>query len=165
MSSTQLRIVAVLSALLAVAILVMGILLGLRGKTFIGDFVPPVHDTTALQGMPQDLPEAYGYIAIGVTDQIPVKLCTTPIVKGNQAYLYFSNPSANAVSCRVRITDTKGNLLGESGLINPGEYVESIALSLSPTEVTSVVVTVLTYRENYLSAGTITVAVNLTPQQ
>lgn len=164
MSRTQLRIVAALAGCLVVAIVILGVLLSLRDKTIVGDFVPPPHDTNALAGMPQGLPDSYGYIAIGVTDQIPVKICTHPIVIGNQAYLYFANPGANAVSCRVRITDTKGNLLGESGLIAPGEYVESIALSLSPTEVTSVIVTVLTYRENYLSAGTITIAVNLTPQ-
>ncbi len=166
MSRLQIRLVSILAVCLALALITLLVVLGLGGRQTTGSFVPPSHDAGALVGAPSQMEEAHQYMAVGVTDTIAVAFCTKPIVVDNIAYLYFTNPDANAVSCRVRITDEKGNLLGESGLISAGEYIEGVTLSRSPSEVTSVVLTVLTYREeSYLSAGTITVRLNLTPQE
>jgi hypothetical protein len=46
-------------------------------------------------------------------------------------------------------------MIGESGLIKPGEYVESVAISLVPTKNTSIFAKVLSYeKETYYSMGT-----------
>jgi hypothetical protein len=61
----------------------------------------------------------------------------------------------NQVWVKVKVIDADGNRLGETGLLRPGEYVESVQLS---TDATSGLVTlhIMGYEpDTYYSAGSV----------
>ena len=56
----------------------------------------------------------------------------------------------------MRLLDKDENVLGESGLIRPGEYVQSIALDNTPQDTISVTLKIMAYEPStYRSAGAI----------
>ena len=58
---------------------------------------------------------------------------------------------------KVRVLNSDGNILGESGLIRPGEYVQSVALQTIPSSGSAVALKIMAYEpETYYSAGTVT---------
>jgi len=62
----------------------------------------------------------------------------------------------------VRLSDTEGNVLGETGLIRPGEYVQRVRLVSPPQMTTDVVLTVMSYEpETYYSMGSVTLYTSL----
>ena len=124
---------------------------------------PPFFDENAVVGAPNDLVgQERGfslYEAEGVCD---VALCGNPEVDGKNVKLYLTNPENNEVFFRAEIYtvafvyDETGNLtdyyedelLGKSGFIRPGEYVETIELDKSLKEdKTYVMIKIATYNE------------------
>ena len=68
--------------------------------------------------------------------------------------VWLTNPEENTVWLKVRILDEKGNILGESGLVRPGEYVRSVKLDSLPKETVDVSLKIMAYEpETYYSAG------------
>lgn len=120
----------------------------------VGEFVP-VFDATAQQGRPTIPDPTLDYRELTFVEGYPVGMVGRLICNGERAYIYFA-VSGNAEGCvKVKISDTKGNLLGESGLIRPGEYVEAIPLTVCPEESCQVNVSILHYEsETYYSKGT-----------
>lgn len=54
----------------------------------------------------------------------------------------------------MRILDEAGNILGESGLLRPGEYVRAVRLEKIPKQPTPVSLKIMAYEpETYYSAG------------
>lgn len=84
-------------------------------------------------------------------------LCGAPAVQEGAAQLWFTNPGQNTVWLKVRIYTPDGILLGESGLLKPGQYVQAVALSPVPDAGTSIVLKVMAYEpDTYHSAGAVT---------
>ncbi len=54
----------------------------------------------------------------------------------------------------MRILDEHGDILGESGLIRPGEYVRSVKLDRVPKKSTVIALKIMAYEpDTYRSAG------------
>lgn len=118
-------------------------------------FVPPSFEKTAQPGEPKEISEDLGYSEFDA-GVYRVALCGTPMVQNGNAVLYLTNPSENEVWLKIRIMDMEGQILGESGLLKPGEYVETVTLSIIPEEDTSVEMKIMAYElETYYSAGTV----------
>lgn len=99
-------------------------------------------------------PEGYGALD---TTAYTVALCGAPAVREGAAQLWFTNPDQNTVWLKVRIYTPDGILLGESGLLKPGQYVQAVALSPVPDAGTSIVLKVMAYEpDTYHSAGAVT---------
>lgn len=99
-------------------------------------------------------PEGYGALD---TTAYTVALCGAPAVREGAAQLWFTNPGQNTVWLKVRIYTPDGILLGESGLLKPGQYVQAVALSPVPDAGTSIVLKVMAYEpDTYHSAGAVT---------
>lgn len=120
-----------------------------------GEFVPPPFDAGAVVGVPDlENPEAIGYTEL---DAKAYKFAVCGLVKlsGDSADIYFTNVETNDVWLKLRVLDEKGNILGETGLIKPGEYVKSVTFSEKVPKVgTSIVMKIMGYQpETYYSAG------------
>ena len=122
----------------------------------MGTFTPPPFDEGAQSGVPD--PEALdglGY-SPAPSDGMPFStaLCGFLVEKDGKADVYFTNFSDNAVWMKLRITDLDGNILGETGLIKPGEYVRSIEITGKYTAGEQICLKIMAYEpETYYSAG------------
>ena len=121
-----------------------------------GEFVPPTFDREAAQGMPRvaddlDYMECY-------QDGMDFRFwaCGNVKMDGRNATVYLTNPESNTVWMKVRILDAEGTVLGESGLIKPGEYVKSVMLSAQLPVGTPIRLKIMTYEpDTYYSAGAV----------
>ena len=83
-------------------------------------------------------------------------LCAKLIPDGQAVDVWFANPAENAIWMKLRLLDSKGRLLGETGLIRPGEYVRSVIVNTVPPTGTALVMKVMAYEpETYTSAGVV----------
>ena len=70
------------------------------------------------------------------------------------AVVYFSSDEENMVWTRIVLLDLHGKLLGESGILLPGQAITDIALKEQPAETMDITVKVLSYEpETYYSHG------------
>lgn len=116
----------ILAVVCALALLVMAWAL-LRDMGADGAaFTPPPFEENAQQGEPE-APQELGYSLLDA-QEYEVGICGAPVMEDGSAVLYLSNPASNTVWLKVRILDESGQMLGESGLLKPGEYVEAVEL-------------------------------------
>ena len=126
-----------------------------------GEFIPPSFESAAVQGTPT-VGDELGYMEC-YQDGMGFRFwaCGKVMLEGKNANVYLTNPESNNVWLKVRILDAQGNILGESGLIKPGEYVKSVELNEQPAVGTSIKLKVMAYEpDTYYSAGA--VALNTT---
>ena len=126
------------------------------------EFIAPDFETNAIEGSP-DVPEKYAYKEL-YQEGMPFKssICGNIFTENNEAVLYFTNPESNDAWLKVRITDEQGNILGESGIIKPGEYVRSVKLNKELSESVPVKIKLMGYEaETYNSLGSVTVKSNI----
>lgn len=104
---------------------------------------PDILDPNGQPGQPEALAQELGYTEL-YPQGLPcrVRLCATPRVDGKDVYLNLTNPDTNAHLLRAEIysvqleTDPStgqqkpvpGELLGKSGFLHPGTYVEVVRL-------------------------------------
>ena len=120
-------------AILIVAVAVFLFLLSLEPNYF---------DEAAVRGTPDVVDgEAHGYETFNAIGIGKAMLCGMPEIKGKDVYFYLTNPEDNTVAIRLEIytplmvqksdgsyEPVPDKLLGESGFIRPGEYVERVQL-------------------------------------
>ena len=118
-------------------------------QTVMGEFTPPPFDSTAVVGSPA-VPDGLGYNELDC-QVYKVSLCGKLNADGN---IWLTNPESNEVWLKVRILDAKGNILGETGLVRPGEYVQTVALTTIPKSGTPITLKIMAYEpDTYYSAG------------
>lgn len=118
-------------------------------------FVPPAFDENAVQGRPE-VPDDLGW---GELDAMVYKVfvCGVVRVEDGGANVWLTNPESNTVWLKLRILDQQGNILGETGIIRPGEYVQRIAFDQIPEPGTAIALKLMAYEpETYYSAGAVT---------
>ena len=147
------KIVPILGAVLAVLAVVMIVVLCLP-KNGTDEFVPPPFDENAVSGVPA-VAEKLGYSSPykeGMAYRFSV--CGNVMTEGSDAVVYLTNPAENEVWLKLRVLDGNGRILGETGLIRPGEYVRCVALSAVPPAGTKIILKIMGYEpETYISAG------------
>lgn len=148
---TTRKIIRPLAVLCAAALAVMLVVL-LRGGQ--DDFTPPPLDPAAVQGTPT-VPESAGYSGLDA-QAYRVSVAGVLTVDNGAVDVWLTNPADSAVWLKVRLLDEQGAVLGESGLLRPGEYVRSVALTTIPRETGPVVMKLMAYEpETYYSAGSV----------
>ena len=142
--------------LLLVALVTVAVLLLRPKETVTTEFTPPAFDDSAVSGMPDDVPEWLNYGSPATQNEFGFLLCGTPAVTGdNRLRCYFTSPASNRVWLLLKIYDRDGNLLGASGLLRPGEYVEYIDLDQAIPQGSEIRIKVLSYEtDTYYSKGT-----------
>lgn len=143
------RIIAALSVLCILSLLAMGLALNRSGDA--GGFEPPPFEPAALAGKPE-VPAGLGYQELDA-QEFRVGLCGEIHVHDGMAEIWFTNPQGNDVWLRLRVADEEGHVLGQTGLLRPGEYVRYVALS-ETTPGMKIGMKVMAYEpEIYHSAG------------
>ncbi len=145
------KTLTVLAALCAAALAIMTAVLVYTGQP---RFTPPPFDPAARSGTP-DVPEGLGY---GELDATAFRFSAAGVLTADNggADLWLTNPADSPVWLKARILDTDGALLGESGLLRPGEYVRTVALDRIPAQTGPVTVKVMAYEPGtYYSAGSV----------
>lgn len=149
------KVVTVLGVAFAVIALVMIIVLCLPRENE-ADFIPPPFEENAVVGTP-DVPEELGYSSPyreGMSYRFSV--CGNVRTEEDTAVIFLTNPEENNVWLKLRIIDEKGSVLGETGLIKPGEYVKSVRLRYAISSGTKIRLKIMGYEpETYHSAGSV----------
>ena len=144
----------ILSAATAVVLIVMIVALCIPKEAPKGEFVPPAFDDAAVVGTPE-VPEGLGYSSPyqeGMAYRFSV--CGNVKMNGNMATVYLTNDAENDVYLKLRVLDAEGNILGETGLIKPGEYVKDAKLSKALAAGIPIKLKIMSYEpETYMSAG------------
>lgn len=159
MDKLEKRIILVLSALV-LALLAAVLVQRASRQVEVSDFEAPAFDANALSGKPEvAYPDIYGTLSLN--DDATVSLYSVPIVTDGTATVYFTADASNTVWVRLRLLDAEGSTLGESGLLRPGEYVESVVLTAQPDR-PEAIAKILTYDpDTYYSLGSATAQVLL----
>ena len=143
-------------AICLVSVVSLIVVLCLPEKSVTGEFVPPSFDDSAVAGAP-DVPDDLGYSELyreGMN--FTAWVCGNVTMDGNTATVYLTNPEDNDVWMKLRILDAEGNILGETGLIKPGEYVKSVELTKTLAVGTTIKMKIMTYEpDTYYSAGAV----------
>ena len=145
-------VLPVAAGLCAVAVIAMIISLLCSGRQ--EEFSPPPFDAAAQTGEPE-VPESAGY---GELDAKEFRFSAAGelTVQDGKIDVWLTNPVDNAVWLKVRILDEHGDIVGESGLLRPGEYVQSVNLDTVPGETAAVSLKIMAYEpDTYYSAGSV----------
>ena len=71
--------------------------------------------------------------------------------------LYFTNDDGNGVWLKLRIFDGEGNIIAETGIIKPNEYVKTVTFDTVPEKGSAVKLKIMAYEpDTYYSAGAVT---------
>lgn len=145
-----------LTALVVLCLLsVLAMTLALLGTAPPG-FVPPAFEAQAVSGLPEVPPEHWSQVSGGSLG-FSVHVCGQFPVRDGAAQLWFCNDSSNTVWMKVRILDAQNGILGESGLLRPGEYVQWVMLCRIPQSGERLALKIMAYEpDTYHSAGTVT---------
>ena len=135
-------------------IAVMLISLFVPRKAVQGEFTPPRFDSCAVSGEP-NAPSELGYsepYREGM--EFRAALCGKIVINEKTADVYFTNKAENNVWLMLRITDESGNLLAETGIIRPGEFVQAIEFRQKTENGQKVICRIMAYEpETYYSKG------------
>lgn len=147
----------VLTTVFAVLLIVMTVALFIP-KT--AEFTPPEFETDAVSGVPA-VEESLGYTELyrdGMAYRVSV--CGVPEADGNELTVYFTNSAENETYLKLRVLDENGNILGETGLLKPNEYVKSVTLDKPIAEGTNIKLKIMGYEpETYESTGSVSLNV------
>ena len=146
----------ILSVSAVTAFLVMLIVLSVTKNPPRGEFVPPAFESSAQLGVPE-VPEELSYTSPyreGMAYRFSV--CANVTMDGRVATVYFTSAEENTVYLKLRVLDTDGEILGETGLLKPGEYVRVVELCEALDAGTQVQLKIMSYEpDTYLSAGSV----------
>ena len=145
------------AAVCFLAVLGMGLSLALTGgKTEQAEFTPPPFETTAQSGMPDAADESWTQIyRDGMS--FSAHICGKVVLNGNAADVYFTNDDGNEVWLKLRILDEEDNILAETGLLKPNEYVRTVTFDTVPENRATIKLKIMAYEpDTYYSAGAVT---------
>lgn len=129
---------------------------------------PDFFEKNSVAGVPNDIADERGYSTFGAKDICFVSLCGNPETEGKKVKLYLTNPDTNDVLLRAEIYSVKfsydengkitsaapDKLLGKSGFLRPGEYVEDINLKRNlKDDMTYVMIKISSYIEETGTSG------------
>lgn len=160
MSKTEKFILLAVALVAAVLLAVLLLRPSAPVQVVRGEFKAPEFDSAAVLGTPENCDfDRLGTLSLNA--DATVSLYVSPIVENGRAQVFFFSDDANTAWVRLRITDKKGNLLGQTGLLRPGEYVEYVALENAPQK-SDAFVRILTYEpETYYSLGSANLEIEL----
>lgn len=160
---SQKIILAIFGAVILVALIVLIVVVATRdSRIIISEFEAPEFEKNAVVGIPEGV-DAYAYREIKIDDNFVFSLCMEPVVENDALNIFFTSHKDNDVWMLIRVYDAKTEeIIGSSGLIRAGEYVEKVTLSDIPSD-KSVKVKVLSYeKDTYLSHGAASATVPIT---
>jgi hypothetical protein len=150
------RVLVIAAAVLALAVSAAALFLFLPEK--LRPYEPPPFETQAARGTPSP-GENFGYSQISDRRGIFIVRIASVLYQQEDGSLkiFFTNPLENDVYLLCDIKTAKGDVLYKSGLLRPGEYLESVyPVTEIKNEAVNVEVNVYALNpEDFTSEGTI----------
>ena len=148
------KMLVISAALCLLALVAMMLALVFGSPQIQAEFVPPSFEENAVFGLPE-VPENLSWAELDA-QVFQVSICGMVAVSDGMADIWMTNPVKNDVWLKLRVLDQNGTILGETGLITPGQYVKAVALVEVPVVGTPVQLKIMAYEpETYHSAGSI----------
>lgn len=148
--------VPILGAVFAAVVIFMIVALCIPKEAEKGAFTPPPFESAAVAGTPE-VPENLGYGELyqeGMAYRFSV--CGNVTMEDHNAVVYFTSPESNEKWLKLRVLDGNGNILGETGVIKPGEYIKYVELTKSLPAGTSIKLKIMGYEpDTFDSAGSV----------
>ena len=139
----------------AVAVFAMVVVIGIKFTPKKGEFVPPPFDSNAVVGTPE-VPDGLGWSELDAKGFYYVSVCGEVKLNEDKADVWFTNPEKNNVWMKLRVFDKDGKVLAETGLIRPGEYLQTIHFDELPDIGDEITLKVMAYEpDTYVSAGAV----------
>ena len=158
--------IIILIAVLVLSVAGMTVALVLTGEAndTYGEFVKPEFEKTAIKSLPTDAGDNWQPFFSNDVN-FSAHLCVKPIANKKSLEVYFYNDESNEIWLKIRIYETEkdengnvlyGDMIGESGLLKPGEYVKDISLNKRMGKGDSIAMKIMGYQpETYYSEGTV----------
>lgn len=158
MERSEKRLLILLSALLVLLLLVTAVfVLHRRADASSVGFELPAFDASAVPGVPAVTDERahYGELELPITKgRCVVAADATPALEDGALNVFLTSYADNTVYIRLIIYSDSGEIIGESGLLRPGEYLRSVSLALEPSSGATLRAKLLTYApDTYYSMG------------
>lgn len=127
-------------------------------------FTPPAFDHSAQTGTPTP-PEELKYTPVEVEDGYHFSVCAQPTEKNGKVQIYFTSETSNTVWMKLQIYNSSGTMVGETGVIRPGEYVQELPLTKTVDAGEEIHLKVIGYTpETWYSAGNVELKTQLLDQ-
>ncbi len=153
------RLIWILAGICLVLAVATGIILAVTGAPdgTQPPFVPPQFDAAAVDGTP-NVPEDLGWYEVYKTGMsFKASVCGEIRIQNGTAKVYFTSPEENTLWLKLRIYNAKGDILGETGLIKPGQYLSDITFDILPEDGEKIVLKLMSYQPGtYHSGGSVT---------
>lgn len=149
------KFIIILAVLCVITSAVMTVSL-INTNTKDSKFIPPEFDSSALTDFP-NIPANLGWSELSQTGMnYSVGICGNIVSVQNSSDVYFTNTATNTVWLKLRIIDLNGEIISETGLIKPGEYIKTILFNRDITETEKVKIKIMAYEpETYYSEGSV----------
>ncbi len=138
---------------------VAGMILSLAltgGKSKQAAFTPPPFEKAAQSGMPDVADESWTKIYRDGMN-FSAHICGKVTLNGSAADVFFTNDDSNKVWLKLRILDQEDNILAETGLLKPNEYIRAVTFDTVPENGATIKIKIMAYEpDTYYSAGTVT---------
>ena len=100
-----------------------------KQTTIVGEFTPPPFESAAAFGVPE-VDESLGWSELSVREGYVAHVCGVLRADADGSVaVWFSSDADNEVWLRLRLKNADGETLGETGVLKPGEYVETMQLN------------------------------------
>ena len=149
-------ILIALVCITAIAVIFVGVsIIFILDREPVG-FIPPEFDNNAMSGAPE-VPDEMGYLEVykeGMS--FNSFICGEVNIIEGKADIYFTNPEKNTLWMKLRIFDANGNVIAETGLIKPNEYLKTVTFDKVPANNSKITIKIMTYEPNtYYSGGAV----------
>ena len=144
--------IIILSCLLLIMMLIITLLsINIKKKS---TFVKPEFDSNVLTESPKNID--YKDSIITVSEGYNLYINGLPIIDNHNLIVNLISLPENNVWIKIRVLDEFENIVGESGIVKPGEYLKQIKLDNKIKSNDKITYMIIGYEiDTYLSAGTI----------
>lgn len=144
----------------ALSVAAMFFALGMDKPQVHTEFTPPPFEENAEKGTPP-VPKDLGWSELDAR-AFKFSVCGKVYAKEQKADVWFTNPKSNVLWLKLRILDENNNIIGETGIIRPGEYVRAVPLFKEVSDDMPITVKVMSYEpETYFSEGAVSLGTRI----
>ena len=128
-------------------------------------FIPPEFDAAAVEGSLEETDDlkALGWSKVEAGG-IPyvARVCGRVLVKEQKADLWFYNEPESEAWLKLRITDGEGIIIAETGLIKPGQYLQTVEFNRPLADDEKISMKIMGYEpETYHSVGALSLGTKI----
>lgn len=148
------RMLRITAVVCVVSVVFMVVALAMPRKAMWAEFIPPDFAIDAKRGVPT-VSAQLSWITLEEDGmEMKVSVCTKTILTDDKADIYFTNYDVNKEWMKLRVMDEEQQILAETGLIKPGEYIQTIEFDVVPESGQTLSYKIMAYEpETYYSAG------------